>query len=362
MSTREIMATRYGEMLDMISCLPYIGEQSRKRRKQLTTKQYKQNEGENMAVEIGPRIKVDGEAQYRAELNNIIQQGKALAAQMQAVTAAFDKNTTAEERAQKAGALLEKQIDNQKLVLLKLKQGLDQSVKATGENSTETYKWQQAVANAERKLAGLEKQLTETTEETQKNASAENDAAGQVDNFTNATDRSTTALNAKAVVIGQIITDLARKTAELIKQTATIGIEYDREMEKYTSALSASLGSTEAAAKALAAIKVDAVNAPLFSVSALTQANQMLIATGESAEDARATINALSEAVAATGGGNAELTRMAQNLQQIKNTGKATSVDIRQFGNAGIDIYGVLADYTGKTTQEVKNLDFPIRC
>ena len=311
-----------------------------------------------MAVEIGPRIKVDGEAQYRAELNNIIQQGKALAAQMQAVTAAFDKNTTAEERAQKAGALLEKQIDNQKLVLLKLKQGLDQSVKATGENSTETYKWQQAVANAERKLAGLEKQLTETTEETQKNASAENAAAGQVDNFTNATDRSTTALNAKAVVIGQIITDLARKTAELIKQTATIGIEYDREMERYTSALSASLGSTEAAAKALAAIKVDAVNAPLFSVSALTQANQMLIATGESAEDARATINALSEAVAATGGGNAELTRMAQNLQQIKNTGKATSVDIKQFGNAGIDIYGVLADYTGKTTQEVKNLDF----
>lgn len=65
---------------------------------------------------------------------------------------------------------------------------------------------------------------------------------------------------------------------------------------------------------------------------------------------------ALGDAVSATGGGNDELNRMAQNLQQIANTGKATAADIKQFAYAGIDVYGILADYTGKSTAEVQNM------
>ena len=37
--------------------------------------------------------------------------------------------------------------------------------------------------------------------------------------------------------------------------------------------------------------------------------------------------------------------------------GKATSMDIRQFAYAGIDVYGILANYLGKTTQEIKDMD-----
>ena len=47
---------------------------------------------------------------------------------------------------------------------------------------------------------------------------------------------------------------------------------------------------------------------------------------------------------------------MSQNLQQIANTGKATTADIKQFAYAGIDVYGILADYTGKSTTEVQNM------
>ena len=82
----------------------------------------------------------------------------------------------------------------------------------------------------------------------------------------------------------------------------------------------------------------------------------MLVSTEENAEDARDIILALGDAVTATGGGNDELSRMTANLQQIKNAGKATALDIKQFAYAGIDIYGLLADYTGKTTEEVKDM------
>lgn len=134
-----------------------------------------------------------------------------------------------------------------------------------------------------------------------------------------------------------------------------IGVSYNAEMEKYTTALTTALGSTEKAAAAIEQIKADAAATP-YDVSSLVQANQFLISTGESAESARATIMALTDAVSATGGGNAELQRMAQNLQQIKNYGQASALDIKQFAYAGIDIYGVLADYTGKAVDEVKDM------
>ncbi len=52
-----------------------------------------------------------------------------------------------------------------------------------------------------------------------------------------------------------------------------------------------------------------------------------------------------------------ELSRSGdKTLQQIQNAGKATSADIKQFAYAGIDVYGILADYTGKTAEEVQKM------
>ena len=82
-----------------------------------------------------------------------------------------------------------------------------------------------------------------------------------------------------------------------------------------------------------------------------------MISAGLSAEDARTDILNLGNAIAATGGGSDELNRMAANMQQIKNVGKATAADIKQFANAGINIYGLLAESTGKTVEQVKEMD-----
>ena len=76
-----------------------------------------------------------------------------------------------------------------------------------------------------------------------------------------------------------------------------------------------------------------------------------------SADDARKDIMALGDAVSATGGGSAELARMSQNLQQIKNTGKATAMDMKQFAMAGIDLYGLMAESTGKSVAELQEMD-----
>lgn len=153
-----------------------------------------------------------------------------------------------------------------------------------------------------------------------------------------------------------LMKDVLEKIAQKLIEVGKAAIQYNAQMESFTATFASFLGSTAEAEKAISDIMSDAATMP-FGSSDLIEANKALITTGETAEASRENINALAAAVAATGGGNAELSRMASNLAQIKNVGKATSMDIKQFANAGINIYGLLSDYTGKSIDEVKDLD-----
>ena len=154
--------------------------------------------------------------------------------------------------------------------------------------------------------------------------------------------------------IGSSVENFGKKLAGVSAVAAgllTAGIKYNAQLEKYETALTTLTGSAEKAQDIMKQIQKDAKTTP-FDVAGLTQANQLLISTGLDAEDAREVILALGDAVAATGGGDDELSRMAVNLQQIKNVGKASALDIKQFAYAGIDVYGMLADYLGITREE----------
>lgn len=158
----------------------------------------------------------------------------------------------------------------------------------------------------------------------------------------------------KSQLLATSIIGLAKKFSSLGEGIVNQGVAFNQQMEKYTTGFTNMLGSAEKAQAVLNQIKQDAARTP-FDVASLTQANQLLISAGENAAYSRKVINALGDAVSATGGGNAELSRMAANLQQIANVGKAATIDIKQFAYAGINIYQVLADYTGKSVQEVQN-------
>lgn len=156
--------------------------------------------------------------------------------------------------------------------------------------------------------------------------------------------------------IGEAFVNMASKAGEAIVDIAKAGVEFNSKMEKYQTAFTTLLGNGEEASRVMAQIREDAARTP-FDVDSLTQANQMLIAAGISADQARDDVLNLANAIAATGGGSAELSRMASNLQQIQNTGKASAMDIRQFANAGINIYGLLADSMGVTAAEAAEMD-----
>lgn len=135
-----------------------------------------------------------------------------------------------------------------------------------------------------------------------------------------------------------------------------IGINYNMEIEKATRAFEVFTGSAEQAEDIINKIREDSKKS-IFDTKTLINANKLLVSSGVNAETARNAINDMADILALAGGSNDELNRMAYNLQQIANNGKATARDIRQFGDAGIPIYKMLSDTLGVTTEEVKDMD-----
>lgn len=229
--------------------------------------------------------------------------------------------------------------------VVELTRRYNESVGKTGKASSETK-------NLKTMLAQAEAQLKATT-------TALKAANNGMEDFASATDKASGKSLASAIAQGTIMAGMFSKLSSAAlaaaKDFISAGIEYNAQIEKYTTGLTNMLGSAEAAQQAMENIQQDAARTP-FNVDSLVSANQYLISAGENASYARKTIMALGDAVSATGGGSDELNRMAQNLQQIANTGKATAVDIKQFAYAGINVYGILADYTGKSTAEVQNM------
>lgn len=213
---------------------------------------------------------------------------------------------------------------------------------AEGVGSDEWKKYTKELQNAQVELDKIKKKLENLPNVKVQQLSKEFEEIG------NRLDK----VGAKIEGVGKALTPLSVATTGLI----ATGIKYNATLEQQTALFTTLTGSVEEANKVLSSIKQDAMKSP-FDTQSLISANQYLIATGLEADTSREYIMALGDAISATGGGNSELQRMAQNLQQVQNVGKATSMDMKQFAMAGIDIWGILADSTGKSIVELQKMD-----
>ena len=220
----------------------------------------------------------------------------------------------------------------------------NESAEKTGRTSAQTKELKAALASARAELKETTSALRSANTNMTEFGGASETASG-----------SLTGAITKANLLTGVISNVSSMALSAAKDFIQTGIQYNAQLESYTTGFTNMLGSAEAAKAAMDAIQEDAARTP-FDVASLTQANQLLISAGENAGYSRKVIMALGDAVSATGGGNAELSRMSANLQQIANVGKASAIDIKQFAYAGINIYQVLADYTGKSVQEVQKM------
>ena len=115
-----------------------------------------------MAVNIGPKIGVDGEAEYRRQINQIIQQSKTLASEMKLVSASFTAATSAEEKNAKTAAVLTKQISTQRQYIAALAAQAGKAAATYGTNSVEAQKYEEQLNKARAKLLEMQHALQDT--------------------------------------------------------------------------------------------------------------------------------------------------------------------------------------------------------
>lgn len=116
-----------------------------------------------MPTNIGPKIGIEGEAEYRKQLQNIIQSTKTLDKEMKTLESSFNKNTSAQEKCRAKADLLKKQIEQQEKVVSQCEQALKASEQMYGENATTTLKWRSALADARTELNSLNNELSENS-------------------------------------------------------------------------------------------------------------------------------------------------------------------------------------------------------
>ena len=131
-----------------------------------------------MATNIGPKIGVDGEKEYRQQISQIIQQSKTLASEMKLVSASFTAATSAEDKNAKTAAVLNKQIATQRQYIAALAAQAGKAAATYGTNSVQAQKYEEQLNKARAKLLEMQHALQDT-EHGVKDLGKEMDNGGQ---------------------------------------------------------------------------------------------------------------------------------------------------------------------------------------
>lgn len=175
-----------------------------------------------MAVNIGPRIKVDGEKEYRESMAQIIQQTKTLGTEMKALTAGFTKNNDAVQTAQQKAKILTDQVNLQKAAISELSSQLSKSSKSLGDSDVKTQQYQQNLNKAQMELAQMEDNLRKVNTELRVEQSVAAATSSGWGNLKNQVAGLTSAQRAHKAQVAALKSDYAESRARVSALTQAV--------------------------------------------------------------------------------------------------------------------------------------------
>lgn len=170
-----------------------------------------------MASNIGAKIELQGEAQFKKAVTEINTNLRTLGTEMTKVKSEFDKNDKSIESYTKKNQVLNKQIDEQKNKIEALEKGLKVSAEKYGENATQTQKWQQDLNRATADLNKMEREVSDNTKamdelgkETEDTGKSVDGTGGKFEKFGGVLKGVAVAAGAAAVAAGAAAVKLAK--------------------------------------------------------------------------------------------------------------------------------------------------------
>lgn len=190
-----------------------------------------------MATDIGPKIGIDGEKEFRDALNNINQQLKTLGSEMKAVTSEFEDNADSQESLAKQAQVLNKQLEVQEKKVSELQKGLAAATEKFGESDTKTLKWAEAVNNATADLNKMRSQLSKVESEMDGAANATDDMGDALDDIDDSATKASKGLDTLTVAAGNLVAQGISAVVSGIADMVSSLWNLDESTEEYRTAM-----------------------------------------------------------------------------------------------------------------------------
>lgn len=181
-----------------------------------------------MAYDIGPRIGIEGEKEFRDAISQINTNMKTLKTEMVAVASQFDKNDKSQEAYAAKNQVLNKQIEEQKKKLQELTKGLQMSAEKYGENDKVTQGWRQAVNKATAELNGMERELNDNTKAMDNLGKEVEDTSKSVEGAGGRFEKFGGILKGVAVAAGTMVVAAGAAAVKLGKEVVAGFAEYEQ--------------------------------------------------------------------------------------------------------------------------------------
>ena len=181
-----------------------------------------------MAYDIGPRIGIEGEKEFRQAIGQINTNMRTLNTEMMAVASQFDKSDNSMESYVAKNKVLNKQIDEQKNKLAELSKGLEASKEKYGENDKVTQGWQQSVNKATAELNKMERELDGNTKAMDELGKEVEDTSKSVENAGGRFEKFGGVLKGVAVAAGTVVAAAGAAAVKLGKEVIAGFADYEQ--------------------------------------------------------------------------------------------------------------------------------------
>lgn len=327
----------------------------------------------NSVISLG--LQVDGEKTFQSALNAINAQTKAMGASLQATASSmsvFDRGLLGTVKsAQTYGQIIQQNqqkmdILAQKLTaaqqkLQQLAQAYEQAQRsgdpAEIERAANAYNRQQQV------VANLSAEMSRTQTETNKAKNALKQMASSAiasgmeklksaaHSLAQGLQTVYNAANQLASKMSGIMKGIGAGGAAIFAGLGKVALDYNSQMESYTTNFATLLGSTEAAVKKVDELKKMAAATP-FGMADLASATQTLLNFQVPAQKATTILQQLGDISL---GNSEKLQSLATVFGQVSSAGKLTGQDLMQFINAGFNPLNEIAKKTGESMEQLRD-------
>ncbi len=158
-----------------------------------------------MPYDIGPKIGVDGEAEFRKQIQQITENIKTLGSELKVVASAADAEGESIQSLSQKNEILNKTISQLEDRLTAQRNMLDKATAKYGEADSRTQKWQRTVNATETELNNLRAQINKNNTAIDKMESATSEADNALDDLGNSADSASSKLSSMTVAMGNLI-------------------------------------------------------------------------------------------------------------------------------------------------------------